>query len=122
MCCTNVCLSCMQRACTDPCACAAQVEMLTYLASVAQGPCLKIEVLLHVVSAIFDLSPSMATQLPVPLWKRCVGVALDILAILGPNSHIIIDEAFDGSAGKRSCHLHSIYCRSADVMSQYRRC
>lgn len=77
----------------------AQVEMLTYLASVAQGPCLKIEVLLHVVSAIFDLSPSMATHLPVPLWKRCVGVALDILAILGPNSHIIIDEAFDGSAG-----------------------
>ena len=72
--------------------------MLGYLATVAQGPCLKIEVLLHVVSAIFDLSPSMATHLPVPLWKRCVSVVLDIMAILGQHPSIVVDEAFEGSA------------------------
>ena len=73
--------------------------MLTYLATVAQGPCLKIEVLLSVISAIFDLSPSMATHLPVPLWKRCVGVALEVLGILQQHAHIVVDGAFDGSTG-----------------------
>ena len=82
--------------------------MLTYLASVAQGPCLKIEVLLHVVSAIFDLSPSMATHLPVPLWKRCVGVALDVIGILGQHTHIVVDEAFDGSAGEHCQEMHGM--------------
>ena len=74
--------------------------MLSYLATVAQGPCLKIEVLLHVVSAIFDLSPSMATHLPVPLWKRCVGVVLDVMGILGQHPSIVVDDAFEGSADR----------------------
>ena len=72
--------------------------MLSYLATVAQGPCLRIEVLLQVVSAIFDLSPSMATHLPVPLWKRCLAVVLDIMAILGQHPSIVVDEAYEGSA------------------------
>ena len=74
--------------------------MLSYLATVAQGPCLKIEVLLHVVSAIFDLSPSMATHLPVPLWKRCVGVVLDVMGILGQHPSIVVDDAYEGSADR----------------------
>ena len=35
--------------------------MLTYLASVVPALCLKIEVLQHTVSTVFDLNPSIAT-------------------------------------------------------------
>ena len=36
-------------------------------------------------------------------WKRCVGVALDVIGILGQHSHIVVDEAFGGCAGRLLC-------------------
>lgn len=72
-----------------------QVEMLTYLASVAKGPVQKIEVLIQVVSALFDINPSMSTHMSVPLWKRCAGTLLEVLQTLADNDHIEVDEAYD---------------------------
>ena len=45
--------------------------MLVYLASVARGPAQKVEVLVQVVSSLFDINPSMSTHMSTPLWKRC---------------------------------------------------
>ena len=36
------------------------------------------EVLVQVVSALFDINPSMNTHMAVPLWKRCVKVLLEV--------------------------------------------
>ena len=72
-----------------------QVEMLTYLASVAKGPVQKIEVLIQVVSALFDINPSMSTHMSVPLWKRCAGTLLEVLQTLADNDYIEVDEAYD---------------------------
>ena len=72
-----------------------QVEMLTYLASVAKGPVQKIEVLIQVVSALFDINPSMSTHMSVPLWKRCAGTLLEVLQTLADNEYIEVDEAYD---------------------------
>lgn len=36
------------------------------------------EVLVQVVSARFDINPSMNTHMAVPLWKRCVKVLLEV--------------------------------------------
>ena len=44
--------------------------MLVYLASVARGPAQKVEVLVQVVSSLFDINPSMSTHMSTPLWKR----------------------------------------------------
>ncbi|KAK9794329.1 hypothetical protein WJX73_000840 [Symbiochloris irregularis] len=74
-----------------------QVEMLTYLTSVAKGPCQRISVMLSMVSAIFDINPSMSTHMPVPLWKRCVSVVLEVLSLLSTHTHIVIDDSFEGS-------------------------
>lgn len=60
--------------------------MLTYLSSVAKGPAQRIEVLLSVVSALFDINPSMSTHMPVPLWKRCVGVVLEVSKVTAPTA------------------------------------
>ena len=72
-----------------------QVEMLSYLASVAKGPVQKIEVLIQVVSALFDINPSMSTHMSVPLWKRCAGTLLEVLQTLADNDYIEVDEAYD---------------------------
>lgn len=72
-----------------------QVEMLTYLGTVAKGPVQKLEVLIQVVSALFDINPSMSTHMAIPLWKRCAGTLLEVLQTLADNQHIEVDEAYD---------------------------
>lgn len=47
-----------------------QVDMLVYLATVAKGPAQKVEVLVQVISSLFDINPSMSTHMATPLWKR----------------------------------------------------
>lgn len=72
-----------------------QVEMLTYLGTVSKGPVQKIEVLIQVVSALFDINPSMSTHMAIPLWKRCAGTLLEVLQTLADNQYIEVDEAYD---------------------------
>lgn len=55
-----------------------QVDMLQHLATLAKGPVQKIEVLVRVVSSLFDINPSMSTHMAVPLWKRCVATLLEV--------------------------------------------
>lgn len=38
----------------------------------------QVEVLVQVVSALFDINPSMNTHMAMPLWKRCVGTLLEV--------------------------------------------
>jgi hypothetical protein len=56
----------------------AQVDMLQHLSTLAKGPVQKIEVLVRVVSSLFDINPSMSTHMAVPLWKRCVATLLEV--------------------------------------------
>ena len=56
--------------------------MLQYLSTVAKGPSQQVEVLVHVVSALFDINPSMSTHMAVPLWKRCTGTLLQVIPSL----------------------------------------
>jgi Eukaryotic translation initiation factor 3 subunit 8 N-terminus len=60
------------------------------------------QVLVHVVSALFDINPSMSTHMPVHLWKKCVATLLDILALLDGQPHISLDEHFDGGEAERT--------------------
>lgn len=48
-----------------------QVDMLVYLSSVAKGASQKVEVLIQVISSLFDINPSLSTHIPTHLWKRC---------------------------------------------------
>ena len=38
----------------------------------------QVEVLVHVVSALFDINPSMSSHMAPPLWRRCVGVLFEV--------------------------------------------
>ena len=69
-------------------------EVHTWLAT-------QVEVLVHVVSALFDMNPSMATHMAPPLWRRCVGVLLEVLQILHDSPNIIMDEHFEAGAEER---------------------
>ena len=50
---------------------------------------LQVEVLVHVVSALFDINPSMSSHMAPPLWRRCVGVLFEVrlLASVDKASH-----------------------------------
>lgn len=43
----------------------------------------QVEVLVQVVSALFDINPSMNTHMAMPLWKRCVGTLLEVRDLAG---------------------------------------
>ena len=39
---------------------------------------------MQVISALFDINPSMNTHMAMPLWKRCVGTLLEARAAPAP--------------------------------------
>ncbi|KAK9861015.1 hypothetical protein WJX84_011860, partial [Apatococcus fuscideae] len=78
------------------------VEMLQYLSTVAKGPSQQVEVLVHVVSALFDINPSMSTHMAVPLWKRCTGTLLQVLGLLQQHQHVVLDDTFDSGLVERT--------------------
>ncbi|GJP63734.1 hypothetical protein CLOP_g20784 [Closterium sp. NIES-67] len=72
-----------------------QVEQLTYLAKVAKTPAQKLEVMMQVVSAQFDVSQNLHLHLPVPVWRKCAENITTILDILEGNHNIVLDENYE---------------------------
>mmetsp|Transcript_33827 Transcript_33827/g.40896 ORF Transcript_33827/g.40896 Transcript_33827/m.40896 type:complete len:1053 (+) Transcript_33827:89-3247(+) len=73
------------------------VEALKYLTTVSKSVPQKLEVMVHMVSALFDLTPSMSTHLPTAIWKRSTNVILEMIEVLNENPEIIMDETAENS-------------------------
>ena len=51
--------------------------------------------LINVVSALFDINPSMSTHMPVHLWSKCAAVLLELLDLLKEHPNVVLDEAYE---------------------------
>jgi len=68
------------------------VQQLSYVLSLSKCAAQEVEILLHIISAQFDLTGSMSTFMPVPVWRSCLSNVLSIMKLLELNRHISLVE------------------------------
>lgn len=71
------------------------VKHLSYIRTLSKCPAQEVQVLLHIISAQFDMAGGMSSHMSVLTWRSCVANVLDLLTLLRVNANVKLVERGD---------------------------
>lgn len=73
-----------------------QIALLQELQSIADannlGPAISMKIMFHIISAIYDYNPNIATCMRTEMWEKCLNTVSQLLDMVEANSDIVIGE------------------------------
>jgi translation initiation factor 3 subunit C len=77
-----------------------QAKTMEFMVEVSKTESQRGQMMMNLISSYFDMSSSLSTHLPIPIWNRCCKKILDLLAHLAKYPYISVEETYEQNYSK----------------------
>ena len=68
---------------------------LEFMVKVSKTQSQRGQMMLNLISAYFDMTSSLSTHLPIPIWNRCCETILSLLKLLETYSYVTVEDTYE---------------------------
>ena len=72
-----------------------QAKTMEFMVKVSKTQSQRGQMMLNLISAYFDMTSSLSTHLPIPIWNRCCETILSLLKLLETYSYVTVEDTYE---------------------------